>query len=52
MSVTVLFLVVFEAESDLPDFKTIETFLIYQCIILVVELLFFLFRSGKPHALN
>ena len=47
MSVTVLFLVIFEAETDLPEFIKIETFLIYQCILLVVDLLFFLFRSGK-----
>ena len=47
MSVTVLFLVVFEAETTIPEFMTIEKFLIYQCILLVVDLLFFLFRSGK-----
>ena len=47
MSVTVLFLVVFEAETTIPEFLTIEKFLIYQCILLVVDLLFFLFRSGK-----
>ena len=47
MSVTVLFLVIFEAESEVPEFQTIETFLIYQCVILVADLLFFLFRSGE-----
>ena len=47
MSVTVLFLVIFEAESDIAEFKIIEKFLIYQCILLVVDLLFFLFRSGR-----
>ena len=47
MSVTVLFLVIFEAETVIPEFITIEQFLIYQCILLVVDLLFFLFRSGK-----
>ena len=52
MSVTVLFLVVFEAESDLKEFKVIETYLIYQCVILVAELLFFLFRSGKSNYLT
>ena len=52
MSVTVLFLVVFEAESQLEEFKEIETFLIYQCVILVAELLFFLFRSGKSNFMS
>ena len=52
MSVTILFLVVFEAESDEPEFKRIETWLIYQCVILVAELLFFLFRSGKPTSVS
>lgn len=47
MSVTVLFLVIFEAESDEAQFKQIENFLIYQCVLLIVDLLFFLFRSGK-----
>ena len=47
MSVTILFLVIFEAESDLPEFQVIEKFLIYQCVLLVVDLLFFLFRSGR-----
>ena len=47
MSVTVLFLVIFEAETDIPEFLTIEKFLIMQCILLVIDLLFFLFRSGK-----
>ena len=48
MSVTVLFLVVFEAESTLPEFEKIETFLIYECVLLVIELLFFLFRTSRP----
>ena len=50
MSVTVLFLVIFEAESDMPEFEQIETFLIYECVILIIDLLFFLFRSGKHHS--
>ena len=29
MSVTVLFLVIFEAETNIPEFITIENFLIY-----------------------
>lgn len=48
MSVTVLFLVVFEAESNVAEFEVIETFLIYQCVLLVIELLFFLFRTSRP----
>ena len=47
MSVTILFLVIFEAETNIPEFLIIEKFLIYQCILLVIDLLFFLFRSGK-----
>ena len=50
MSVTVLFLVIFEAESALPEFETIEQFLIIQCVLLVLDLLFFLFRSHKSVA--
>lgn len=48
MSVTILFLVVFEAESTVAEFELIETFLIYQCVLLVIELLFFLFRTSRP----
>ena len=49
MSVTVLFLVIFEAESSISEFEQIETFLIYECVLLIIDLLFFLFRSGKHH---
>lgn len=48
MSVTVLFLVIFEAQSRVPEFQQIEKFLVYQCLLLVADLLFFLFRSVKP----
>ena len=47
MAVTVLFLVIFEAESTVESFEVIEQFLIFQCVLLVLDLLFFLFRSGK-----
>ena len=50
MSVTILFLVIFEAESQLPEFQEIERFLVYQCLLLVADLLFFLFRSTKQSA--
>lgn len=47
MAVTVLFLVIFEANSDVPEFQKVEKFLVYQCLLLVADLLFFLFRSNK-----
>lgn len=47
MSVTVLFLVIFEADSDEPEFMKVEKFIVYQCLLLVADLLFFLFRSTK-----
>ena len=46
MSVTVLVLVVFESQATDPAFKKVETFLTYMCLILVIDLLFFLFKSG------
>ena len=46
MSVTVLVLVVFESQTTDPLFQKIETFLVYMCLLLVVDLLFFLFKSG------
>ena len=46
MSVTVLVLVVFESQTADPLFQKIESFLVYMCLILVVDLLFFLFKSG------
>ena len=52
MSVTVLFLVIFEAQSRVPEFQRIEKFLVYQCLLLVADLLFFLFRSVKPLSLG
>lgn len=47
MAVTVLFLVIFEAQTDVPEYKRIEKFLVYQCLFLVADLLFFLFRSSN-----
>ena len=46
MSVTILVLVVFESQTTDPAFKKVETFLTYMCLILVIDLLFFLFKSG------
>lgn len=46
MSVTTLVLIVFEAQTSDPHLQKIETFLIYMCLILVVDLLYFLFKSG------
>ena len=50
MAVTVLFLVIFEASSAVPEFQAVEKFLVYQCLLLVADLLFFLFRSSKTIA--
>ncbi len=47
MSVTILFLVIFEAQSEIREFQEIERFLVYQCLLLVADLLFFLFRSSR-----
>ena len=46
MCVTTLVLIVFEAQTSDPHLQKIETFLIYMCLILVVDLLYFLFKSG------
>ena len=50
MSVTVIVLVVFESQTTDPHFKAIESFLVGMCLILVVDLLFFLFKSGTNHS--
>jgi hypothetical protein len=51
MCVTTLVLIVFEAQTSDPHLQKIETFLIYMCLILVVDLLYFLFKSGtNPHS--
>ena len=50
MSVTILVLVVFESQTTDPNFQKIESFLVYMCLILVIDLLFFLFKSGTGHS--
>ena len=47
MTVTVLVLIVFESQTTDPVFLQIENFLVYQCLILIADLLFFLFKSNK-----
>ena len=49
MSVTIIVLVVFESQTTDPHFQSIESFLIGMCLILVIDLLFFLFKSGTNH---
>ena len=49
MSVTIIVLVVFESQTTDPHFQAIESFLIGMCLILVIDLLFFLFKSGTNH---
>ena len=50
MSVTVLVLVVFESQTKDPHFQKVESYLITMCFILIIDLLFFLFKSGNAQS--
>ena len=47
MFVTFLVLVVFESATSDPSFQEVETFMVYEAMILVVELLIYLCRTGN-----
>ena len=52
MSITILFLVIFEAESSILVYQQVEQFLIYQCLLMVADILTFLFRSIRSREPN